>query len=412
MKRVKNFFYMSFYQILAIILPIITAPYASRVLGVKGVGINNFTNSITSYFLLFAALGTWVYGSREIAYVQNDKKKRSQVFWGINFLSWLTSSISLIVFLIFVALAHDYQTIYLWQGIAILTVFFDISWYFSGRENFRAISLRSTVTRIISVILLFIFVHKPSDLWIYVATLVLPSFVSALTFWPILLKEVDKPDICNLELFKHLRKTIVMFLPTQLTNFYLMFGVSMVGILDSVDHSGLFTQANTLIRLPLSIISAIGFAMLPHVANLFSEKNIIGIKKAILQSFNVSTGLAVGLFFGILAISLKFGSFFYGKGFEETGILMMIISPIILFLVWSNVFGYQYMLPLDLMKEFTISIVAGTFINVLFNLVMIPVFGVIGAAVTTVISELIISCIEWYFIRKTFYLRDLFHGIW
>ncbi|WP_252899168.1 oligosaccharide flippase family protein [Lactococcus fujiensis] len=131
MRLFKNYLLNSSYQILLILLPLITAPYLSRVLGASGVGINAFTNSVVFYFSLFSILGTFTYGNREIAYYQNDKKKRSEIFWGINFLSWMIAGITYIVFLIFISMTQRYQPIIYGKVLSssqIFSIFLGISW--------------------------------------------------------------------------------------------------------------------------------------------------------------------------------------------------------------------------------------------------------------------------------------------
>ena len=86
----KNYIYNLVYQILVMIIPLITTPYLSRVLGAENIGIYSYTLSITTYFILFGSLGVAMYGQREIAYVQDDVNKRSKIFQEILFLRFIT----------------------------------------------------------------------------------------------------------------------------------------------------------------------------------------------------------------------------------------------------------------------------------------------------------------------------------
>ena len=109
MKVLKNYLFSSSYQLLLVIVPFITTPYLSRVLGSGGIGLNTFTASIVGYFVLIATLGTNLYGNREIAYYQNNKERRSKVFWEISFLSWGSSIVTLLAFLIFLLFIKQYK---------------------------------------------------------------------------------------------------------------------------------------------------------------------------------------------------------------------------------------------------------------------------------------------------------------
>ena len=73
-KSIKvNYLYNLIYQVFTLVTPLITAPYLARVLGADGIGLYSYTESVASYFLLFAALGISTYGQREIAYTQDDR---------------------------------------------------------------------------------------------------------------------------------------------------------------------------------------------------------------------------------------------------------------------------------------------------------------------------------------------------
>ena len=123
MKILKNLLFNSSYRLLLVIIPLITTPYISRVLGVHRVGLNTLTVTIVQYFTIIAVLGTSIYGAREIAYHQNQKRERSNAFWGITFISFIMTSFSIICFLVFILCYKKYELIFLWQGIAVLSVF-------------------------------------------------------------------------------------------------------------------------------------------------------------------------------------------------------------------------------------------------------------------------------------------------
>lgn len=412
MRLVKNFFLNSSYQLLLIILPLITAPYISRILGSEGVGIYAFTGANVQYFVLVAVLGTATYGNREIAYHQNDKKKRSEIFWGITFLSWITAAISLFLFFLFLFISKDYRSIYIWQSLLILTSLFDISWYFMGREKFSITVTRNFIFKLLTVLSILIFVKKPSDLILYVAIMSLGGLLSSLSLWPFLRDEVNRPNFAKLNLKNHLRYTFVLFLPTIATQVYLVANKTMIGLMDSISHAGFYQQSDTIIKLALSIVGTIGVVMMPHVANMFSTGNIKGIRNSIIKTFNIASGISFGILFGILAIALKFAPFFFGKSFSMVGMIMMIEAPIILFMSMSSVLGTQYLLPLNRMKPFTMSVTLGAILNIIINLILIPWIGVIGATIATVISEFAVTAFQYYSIRKEFTLKELFGGVW
>ena len=99
-----NFLYNMVYQVALMILPLITMPYVSRVLGAEGIGTYSYTYSIAQYFLLFGMLGVENYGNRSIARVRDDEQKRSAVFSSIYTLQFIIASISVIVYVLYIAM--------------------------------------------------------------------------------------------------------------------------------------------------------------------------------------------------------------------------------------------------------------------------------------------------------------------
>ena len=157
----KNYIYNLIYQVVAIILPIISTPYISKVLGAKNIGIYGYTLSISAYFVLFGTLGMTLYGQREIAYLQKEKEKYSKAFFEIFFLKLLVMSISaLLFFFIFVRGNNNYHIYYRILLLELLANAIDVSWFFQGLEEFKKTVIRNLIVKIASVACIFIFVLR------------------------------------------------------------------------------------------------------------------------------------------------------------------------------------------------------------------------------------------------------------
>ena len=138
----KNFIYNIIYQILILIIPLITAPYLSRVVGAEGVGTYSYTYSIVYYFMLLTLLGVNNYGNRSIAKVRDDKKKLSKTFWSIYFFQLVMGIVMLILYLLYIYLFdNQYRLIALIQTLFIVSSILDINWLFFGLEEFKKNSL-------------------------------------------------------------------------------------------------------------------------------------------------------------------------------------------------------------------------------------------------------------------------------
>lgn len=139
---------------------------------------------------------------------------------------------------------------------------------------------------------------------------------------------------------------------------------------------------------------------------------VYGIRRGLYNSFDFVTALAVPLMFGLMAISFKFAPWFLGDQYIPTGKIMFIEAPVILLIAWSNVTGTQYLMPVNRIKEYTISVTVGSVVNIVLNIFLIEVFSANGAALATVISEFVVTAVQVMFIRTTIKRRTLFKDTW
>lgn len=400
----KNYLYNLAYQILIMLLPLITTPYISRILGVNNIGIYSYTLSITTFFILFGSLGVALYGQREIAYHQNNKEKYSRLFWEIIILRFATMFISFIIYYFnLINGSNEYSIYYKILILEIISNAIDISWFFQGLEEFKKIVLRNTFIKIISLILIFVLVKTNSDLpvyfWIYAASL----FFGNISLWFYLPKYLDRIKLRELRVFRHLKPTVMLFIPQVAVQLYTVLDKTMIGsIVSDKSEVGFYEQAQKIIKMLLTIITSLGVVMMPRVANFFANKDKEKINENIKKSFSLVFLLSFPLIFFIFTSSDSFVPLFFGAGYEKTALIMKIISPIILFIGLSNVIGTQYLLPTKRQKEYTISVIAGSCINAVFNLILISEYGAIGASIGTIIAELVVTGTQMYYTKNDF----------
>ena len=188
----KNYIYNLIYQMLSILLPVITTPYLSRVLGAENIGIYGYTISIVTYFILFGTLGISMYGQREIAYKAQNKKEQSKTFFEIIILRAFTLTISIITFYIIFGRSGDYAVYYRILIIQLVANLFDISWFFQGIEEFDKTVIRNLVIKMLSLVLIFVLVNRPEDLWKYFLIYVGAELIGNLTLWLYIPKYLEK----------------------------------------------------------------------------------------------------------------------------------------------------------------------------------------------------------------------------
>ncbi|WP_439646446.1 flippase [Lacticaseibacillus thailandensis] len=408
MKIVKNYLYNVGYQVFILIVPLLTTPYISRVLGSYGVGVNAYTNSVVTYFVLFGSIGVTLYGNRTIAYQRDDFKKRSQSFWEITFMRFITIIGAYVAFGIFFMITDRYHEFYFAQSWQILAAALDISWFFMGLEDFGKTVLRNFAVKIISVIMIFTFIKNSSDVNLYILILTLSTLFGNLTLWPYMRKYVRKPDWHNLHIWQHLRPSLALFVPQIATQIYLVLNKTMLGAMDGVNSSGYYEYSDRIVKLVLAVVTATGTVMLPRMANTFAKKDFKKLNEYLYRSFDFVTLLSVAMAFGTAAVSPKFAPWFMGSQFTVTGKLIPIESIIIVMIAWSNAIGTQYLLPIGKNKEYTISVTGGAIANLILNVPLILWLGVYGAIISTVLSEVVVTLIQVLFVRNRVDYRRLF----
>lgn len=412
MKVIRNYLYNVGYQVLAIIVPLITSAYVARVLRPEGVGANAFTNSVIQYFILFASMGIGYYGNRQIAYVRRNQQKMANTFWEIQIVKTIMTLIAFIAFEVFM-IFYTKQPEYMWaQSINLVAVAFDISWFYEGIEDFKVTVLKNSFVKIVSMIAIFIFIKGPNDVTLYIAVLAISTLLGNLTLWPNIRRDLPKVNFKSLNPWPHFFPMIELFIPQIAIQVYVQLNRTMLGVMVNETAAGFYQYSDSLVKMTLALVTATGTVMLPHVANAFSKGNMNQVNAMLYKSFDFVSSMAYPMMFGLAAVSLTLAPKYYGPGYGPVGKAMMIESFVILMIGWSNVLGVQYLLPIHKQREFTISVTLGAFVNVILNVPLIYLWGLNGAMVATSISEFSVTAYQLFAVRHLLNFKDLFHGSW
>ena len=397
----KNFLYNLAYQILAIILPLITAPYLARTLGAENIGIYSYTFSIANYFVLFGLLGINNYGVRLIAKHQNNRIEISRNFWSLYFFHLIVSIFSLFCYILYVILFDNtYFIISLCQVIFILSSVIDISWFFFGLEKFKVTVIRNTIIRLLTLWMILLFVKSSNDLLIYTLIMAFSTFFSQLVLWTFIKKEIDfyKPTVK--EIFSHFYPNLMLFIPVIAVSFYNIMDKIILGQMDSMFSVGLYENSEKIINIPNGVIIAFGNVMLPRMSFMVENKQFEKIRNTVSKSIEFNMFVGSALAFGVAGIAPVFAPFFLGEEFRITGEVIPLLSIIIIIKAWANVIRNLLLLPFNRDKELTISLIVGAIINVIINIMLIPELGIFGAVYGTIFAELFVCLTQVYYVRS------------
>ena len=406
MKVIKNYLYNLSYQILTIILPIITVPYVTRIFTSEALGNYIFYNSIVSYFSLFAMLGIGVYGTKQIAAASDV----SSTFWNIYAIQLIASILSIFVYIIVVFSIPQMEGIVpLIVGITLFANMMDISWLFSGKEDFKKITIRNVVIRVIGVISIFTFVKSSDDLYLYVFLIVIFDFLGQFVMWVPAKKFIKRPSFNTRIMKKNLHPIVLLFLPQVAISLYVVLDRTLLGLLGSYSDVGIYEQGQKLVSILLKVVSSLGVVMLPRVANLLSERRDKEAQNMVKFSFILYNLIIFPMIFGLISVNEVFVKLFLGQNFQDVKYVLYVIVLNIMFVGWTNILGYQVLVVRNKNKEFMLSTTIPAFVSVAVNVAVIPFFGYIGASITSVVVEILVFAIQWYYSRNIINKNLLFN---
>ncbi|MDU5724047.1 MAG: oligosaccharide flippase family protein [Clostridium butyricum] len=406
----KNYLYNLMYQVITILLPIITIPYVSRILGADGLGKYALTNAYAQYFVLFGMIGLSIYCSREIAYVRDDKKKLSKTFWELNFLRFVTMGISIVLYIIiFVFIVKtDNKLINIIQTTILLSALVDISWLFIGLENFKKVSIRNTIVKLVGVSLVFIFVKESSQVWLYSLILGGVQFIGQIIMWFDIPKEIEFIYPKSKEMIQHLNFSFKLFIPQMAINIYTMLDKVMLGWLSNEAQVGMYDNSQRIIKISITIVTTLATVTIPKMANLYKNGQVKEFSEYVYKSFSFVSFLAFPMAFGLIGICRNFIPWFYGTGFEGIEPMFYFGSWLMITLAWSSIVGNQVLISIKRDKMFTIAVTTGAIVNVILNFILIRRFEGVGTTISSVVAEFTGMFIMVYFVRDIISPKKLF----
>lgn len=401
MSAKKNFIYNVIYQILILILPLITTPYIARVIGPEGVGIQSYTYSIANYFLLFAMIGINNHGSRSIAMVRDNKEELSRTFFSIYSLQVITSIFIAICYLVYIIfIAKEYKVFFWIQMIYVISAAFDINWFFFGMEQFKLTVIRNTAIKLLSVCSIFLFVKEYSDLYIYSLIIAGSALISQLVLWKFVRKFISFTKVSLENIKNQIKPILILFIPVIAISIYKIMDKIMIGSMSSVTQVGFYENSEKIINIPLGIITALGTVMLPRISNLQQKGNNNEIKKYMSISMEFVMIIAFGAMFGIIGVAPILIPIFLGDKFNECISIVSLLSITLLFIAWANVIRTQFLIPRKFDKIYVVSTILGAVINFISNLFFISEYGALGATIGTILAEASVAIYQTIMVRK------------
>lgn len=387
------------------LFPMITFPYVSRVIMAEGMGQVQFYTSIINYVILLSSLGIPMYAIREIARVRDKVTDLTRTTIEIILLNLILNIIGYaIIFLLCFTVKEIMENIplFLLLSISIILTTIGCPWFFSGIEDFKYVTIRGLVIKVICVIYLFLFVHDKSDLMNYAAYTVFGSIGNNILNFIRLRKYIrlDNFIIKELNIWRHLKPAFAIFVFNLVTSIYVNLDKVMVGFLKDNESVGYYTAATTISHIFLTAVTSLGTVMLPRLSNLVKQGDMDTFNRLAKKSYCFVVTISLPICGGLIILAPSLIRIFSGEGFVPAISTLQIISPIIVAIGISSLVGMQVLYPLGKIKIVTISTIFGAIINLLLNIFLIPKFAQNGAASATVCAEVGVTLTQFIIAKK------------
>lgn len=407
----KNAFYSVLKVFLSLVFPLITFPYASRILLPEGIGKINYANNIISYFIMIASLGIGGYATREASKVRNDKKLLTKLFKEIitiNLFCCITAYILFFISLSVIPKFDYYKDLLLVCSIKILFSVLGIDWVYTANEDFKYITIRSFFIQLFSLFYLFIFVKTKNDLIQYAIFGILTSVGCNIFNFFRVGKYIDLRIKVKLEFKKHFKPIFVFFGITIVTSIYTMLDTTMLGHFSNNTEIGFYAASTKLGHMVLSLLTAITGILLPRLTSLINKEDKSSFNELITKSANILLLLSVPMTFGLIILAKPLILLLSGENYLPAVKAMQVIAPIIIFISFGSLTGVQILPALGKERISFYSYICGAITNITLNSIFIPKFGAMGAAIGTVFAEFIVMFVQILYLRKI--LRFSFYG--
>lgn len=380
-------------SMLSVIFPLITYPYATRVLGVENLGKVTFSSSFITYFSLLATLGITTYAIREGSKLREERVKFTQFaneIFSINIVTTFVAYILLVIILIFFYKIKQYRLLILIHSISIIFTTFGIDWINSIFEDYTYITMRSIIINIISMICLFTFVKKENDYYIYAALTVLSNGIVCLCNFFYCKRYVKLKFTLKNNFVSHIRCMLVFFANSVAVSIYVNADTTMLGILVNDYSLGLYSVSVKIYSILKNIFAAMYMVTIPKLTYMNASNQKFEYKKLLTKISSIIILLLLPCSAGLIILSKDIVLILAGNSYIEASISLSILGGAIIFALLGGILTQCVNITLNREKITLKATVWSSILNIILNFYFINKFAEIGAAITTLFSELFV----------------------
>ncbi len=400
----RNTIYNMIYKVVSVIFPFFMTIYVSKILGADGIGKISSAQNFVMYFTMIASLGIPSYGIKAVAKMKS-KIDRSQIFWELFYINFFSTTICVILYYIIIPMKEYSSKLSIIFGMLIVFNYANLDWFFYGIEEFKYITVRSCIIKILALLLTIIYIKKYDDYSLYAAILCFASGGNNIINILGMRKHVYFIPVWKCKFYKHYKPVLTLLLTSISIELYSLLDVSMLSVYCSDKIVGYYTTASKFVKIMITLLVSISGALLPRLTLFYHQNNIKKCVKLIEYVFDILIFFAIPCGVGVFIVAPYAIPLIYGPSFINAVSTVRIFSFLFACLTFSNLFGSQILLTVGKENKLFIATFIGMIINVVLNFLLIPIYENNGAGIASVISEVVVTFFTYWFSREFFKLN-------
>lgn len=397
----KNSTFNLIYTLLNMLFPLITSAYVSRILLSEGIGRVAYVQTIVSYFVSFAALGLQNYGLREISRVRNDSAEKNKLFTQLLVFNFITTTIALLAYILLVLNTSNIRRelpLYIACGMVIIWNYFNVDWLYQGEEDYVYIVCRNILIKVLSLITVLLFVKtKESYVTYALITSVATGGNNLFNFFHS--RKYVRFNFNDFRLCIHIKPVLILGLGLLIGTIYNKIDITMLGILTADANVGYYSYGHKIIDLILGFAIAITSVYLPRLCFLY-DNNQKEFTKLLRQGVQVLMLLTPPMATGIFILAPQIICLLFGEAFLPSAKTVQIFAPILIIKAFGDLVCWQLSICTRQDQIRIPAAILASTTNILLNFALIPFFAERGAAIASVISELVVNGYQFVKLRK------------
>lgn len=402
---VKNSFFNLIYTFLNVAFPLITSMYISRVLLPEGVGVVSYAQTIVSYFVTFASTGMSIYGLREFAKARDDLKERNKVYTELFIFNAVATAAALVMFTVLVFSVGEFRSemlLYFACGLLLIFQFMNIDWMYQGLEHYGYITARSFIIKSVSFVCILLLVKTKDD---YVLYALISSLAIGSNNAFIIIHSRKYVRFCRgVCVRRHIAPTLYIAACSYLSTLYNKVDITMLGAITSDQCVGYYSYAYKIIEVILMMCVAISTVFMPQLS-IYYQNDKEKFERLVDMGIRILLFITLPVFMGVFILAPYAVTLLYGEAFEPSYTTVRILSLMIIIKPLANLLCYQLMISTGNEKKRLPAFIAAVVMNIALNAFMIPLWQHNGAAIASVISELVVNALQLIVIVRVVRIR-------